>query len=181
MAGDTRLIEVLMPKQMSIDERIQIIHDYIEATGADEIDMRKVARWAMANGRWRSTTYDPEQLCARELSRAARQDYYVDPQGREVRKMHCFIVTEPNGQKRWHWVDIVTAPPGPMHKSLQSRRKQALGDVQQLQRDLFSYNDNNQYGAQLEMSFNFDEDLAEMQQPTEYPEDAGDEDENDDG
>jgi hypothetical protein len=33
-----------------------------------------------------------------------------------------------------------------------------------------SYNDNNKYGAHIEMSFNFDEDLKELQQPPEYPE-----------
>ncbi len=60
--------------------------------------------------------------------------------------------------------------------SLQARRRSALGDVVQLARDLASYNDNNRFGAQLQMSFNFDEYLAEMEQPTEYPAEPPDED-----
>jgi hypothetical protein len=101
---------------------------------------------------------------------AAREEFYVDPQGRDVRKKHCYVVTEPDGQMRWHWVDIVTAKPDPMHRSLQARRKQAFGDVVQLDTDRRSYNDNNLFSACLDMSFNFDEDLAEMHMPTEYPE-----------
>ena len=157
---------------------ISIINDYVAATGADEIDMNDVAKWAIAEGRWRQAPYDPQKACARELSRAAREEIIVDPQGREVRRRHSYVVViEPDGQRRWHWIDIVTAKPEPMHKSLQSRRRAALGDVAQLARDLSSYNENNRYGAQLTMSFNFDEDLAEMEQPTEYPEDGPEDEE----
>ena len=61
-----------------------------------------------------------------------------------------------------------------MHKSLAARRRSALGDVVQLNTDLQSYNDNNRYGVEIQMSFNFDEDLAEMSHPDEYPEDVDD-------
>ena len=49
-----------------------------------------------------------------------------------MRKRHCYIIIEPDGQKCWRWVDIVTAKPNPMYKSLQWRRRNALGDVTQL-------------------------------------------------
>ena len=71
----------------------------------------------------------------------------------------------------------MTAKPDPMHKSLQARRRSALEDVSQLDRDRQSYNDNNKYSAQIEMSYNFDEDLAEMEHPTEYPEEPGESEE----
>lgn len=157
------------------DDLSKIIQDYIIATGADEIDMNEVARWAIAEGKWTPPPYNPRKACAQQLSRAAREEYYTDPQEREVRKRHCYVFVEPGGQKCWHWVDIQTAKPDAMHKSFQARRRQALGDVSQCNLDLLSFNDNNKYGAKLEMSFNFDADLAEMSQPTEYPEEAPDE------
>ena len=165
--GDTR-------SALTTEQKQCIITDYIEATGAEEVDMRDVARWANSQGRMpEPKPYDPMKQFAHELSVAAREDYYVDPQGREVRKRHCYVIIEPDGQRRWHWVDIVTAKPGPMHKSLQGRRDQALGDVIQLDTDKTSYNENNLYGAHIEMSYNFDEDLAERSMPTKYPEESG--------
>jgi hypothetical protein len=118
--------------------------------------------------------FDPLKMFAHELSAAAREEYYTDAQGREVRKKHVFVIIEADGTRRWHWVDIVTAKPDPMHKSLQARRRQALGDVVQLDIDRSSYNDNNLFGAEIAMSYNFDEDLAEMRMPTSYPDEASD-------
>ncbi len=152
------------------EELHQIINDYLVETGDETIDMRKVAAWAITNDRWHPQPYDPARACARELSRAARQEFYEDPQGREVRKKHCYSIVDESGQHRWVWVDISSAKPDQMHRSLATRRRAALGDVVQLNTDLSSYNDNNPYGANLEMSFNFDEDLADMEQPEDYPE-----------
>lgn len=146
-----------------------IINDYISATGKDTIDMNEVAKWAIAQGRWNPPQYDPLKACARELSSAARQEFYTDPQGREVRRKHCYTVVDQGGQHHWLWVDIQTAKPDQMHKSAAARRRSSLGDVIQLATDLASYNDNNTHGAQIDMSFNFDEDLAEREHPTEYP------------
>lgn len=161
-------------------EKQQIIDDYMAATGAEEFRMVDVARWAIANGRWpEPPPYDPVKACADALSDAAREQYYTDPQGRSVRKKHCYVVIEPNGQRRWNWVDIETANPNKMHKALQARRRQAFGDIVQLDTDRLSYNDNNLFGAQIDMSYNFDEDLAELRMPTDYP-DAPESDGSDD-
>lgn len=149
----------------------QIINEYLDVHGVEEdFDMRLIAPWAITTGRWVPEPYDPVKACARELSRAAREEYYVDPQNRKVRKKHCYVIIEPDGQRRWHWVDIVQARPEKIQLSLQQRRQGSLQDVAQIRTDKDSYNDNNPYGAVIEMSFNFDEDLAEMDHPTEYPE-----------
>ena len=104
-----------------------------------------------------------------EMTRAAREEYYNDPQGRKVRKKHAVVFTE-GPKQRSLWADIETAPPSHMQLSLQQRRRGALGEVVQIDTDRLSYNENNKYGAQIEMSFNFDEDLAELSHPTKYPE-----------
>lgn len=166
-----------MPKKQKISKSVKLQHiisEYIDDSGKDTIDMHKVAEWAIAKGYWNPPQFEPEKLCARELSRAAREEFYIDPQGREVRKKHCYTIIDTDGQHIWLWVDIETAKPDQMHKSLAARRRSALGDVAQLDTDRKSYNDNNKYGGEIDMSFNFDEDLLEMAQPVDYPEDEDD-------
>lgn len=165
-----------MRSRLSNEEKHRIINDWREETGNDVIDMNAVALWAQANGRMPPPRpFDPVKMFAHELSEAARAEFYHDPQGREVRRKHSVpVVVEPNGQMRWFWVDIETAKPDQMHRSLQARRRQTLGDVIQLDTDRQSYNDNNLFGGHIDMSYNFDEDLAERNMPTEYPEEPPD-------
>lgn len=156
------------------EKNLSIINDW--GRTHDVIDMVAVAKDAIARGLWKPPKFDPVKLCARELSRAAREEFYTDPQGREVRKKHCFTIIDADGQYKWLWVDICAANRDQMQKSAQARRRMALGDVLQLSTDISSWNDNNKFGAQIEMSFNFDEDIDELAHPTTYPGDEEDED-----
>lgn len=146
----------------------QIINDYIREHGDKPWDHKDVARWAINNNRWSRDRISLIQLCAKELSQAAREEYYTDPQGRRVRKKHACGYVE-NGRQRYLWADIESAPPEHMKVSLQQRRRSTLGDLKQLKIDQDSYNENNKHGAQIQLSFDFTEDLAEMEHPTSYP------------
>ena len=53
-------------------------------------------------------------------------------------------------------------------RSAQQRRRGVLGDCKQLKTDVDSYNDNNAHGAHIQMSFDFEPDLKELEQDTEY-------------
>jgi hypothetical protein len=55
-----------------------------------------------------------------------------------------------------------------MRLSLQQRRGYIVGDCKQLKTDLESYNQNNSHGAQIQLSFDFTEDLEELDMPPEY-------------
>ncbi len=73
------------------------------------------------------------------------------------------------------------AVPELMHISLQQRRKAILGDNRQLKTDTDSYNDNNPYGANLQLSFNYEADLEELEHGGEYnPDPLADDDDDDD-
>ncbi|EMI40548.1 hypothetical protein RRSWK_06957 [Rhodopirellula sp. SWK7] len=62
-----------------------------------------------------------------------------------------------------------------MHVSLQQRRKAILGDNRQLKVDQDSYNDNNKYGADIQLSFNYEDDLLDLEHGDEYaPDDIDD-------
>jgi len=146
----------------------KLLNDYIAEHGDVRIDLNDVFRWARKRKLWEPPSTTLASIFKREMARAAREEYYTDPQGRKVRKKHAVVFTQ-NEKQRSLWADILTAPPEHMRMSLQQRRRGALGEVIQTNTDKDSYNDNNQYGAYIEMSFNFDEDLAELAQPSEYP------------
>jgi len=146
----------------------KLLNDYIAEHGDARVDLNDVFRWARKNDLWEPPSTTLATLFKREVARAAREEYYTDPQGRKVRKKHAIVFTQDEKQRSL-WADIETAPPDHMKLSLQQRRRGALGEVVQTKTDMDSYNDNNMYGARLDMSFNFDEDLAELEHPAEYP------------
>ena len=134
---------------------------------------RDIALWAIKNHKWDP---DPRKSvadeCARELSEAMREEYFTDERGRHIRKKHAVRKSEllPDGAFRQLtlWVDIEDAEPEQMRTALQQRRGQILGDCVQLKNDADWYNDNNKHEATIQMSFNFTEDLDELDQPPEY-------------
>lgn len=142
-----------------------IINQYLKETGEVEIDLHKVADWAIKKSLWEPAPTDIRKQCARELARAARDEYYTDPQGRRVRKKHP-VRTE----QGVFWADIELAPPEHMKMSLQQRRGYIVFDCVQLKIDLDSYNDNNKHGAEIQMILDFTEDVNERMMPSEYPE-----------
>jgi hypothetical protein len=131
-----------------------------------------IVRWAMKNGSYQPSGGSVLKLAAREFARAMRDEYYTDAQGRRVRKKHAYRVSKmtPLGERQYTlWVDILDAGPAEMRLAFRQRRGAILCDCKQLKTDVDSYNDNNFHGAQLEMDFNFEEDLEEIALSTEYP------------
>ncbi len=148
-----------------------IINQYQKATKAIKINMKEVAAWAVREGLWQASHKNAIKQCAHELARAASHELYTDPQGRRVRKKHATrqtTIVDGEETQLVLWADIETAPPEHMKLSLQQRRGYIVGDCKQLKTDLDSYNQNNRHGAQIQLSFNFTEDLEELDMPTEY-------------
>jgi hypothetical protein len=65
----------------------------------DEIKPHLVAPWAIMQGLWKRPPMEAEEVLRRLLSRALRNEYIVDPQGREVRKHHPVISEVKNGRR----------------------------------------------------------------------------------
>jgi hypothetical protein len=162
-----------MVVNMTKTEHLQdIVNRYIKATKAQRVDMREVASWAIRSGLWEASRRDAIKQCAHELARAARDEFFTDPQGRDVRKKHALRLSIiENGEEKQlsFWVDITTASPTDMHLSLQQRRGYIVGDCKQLKTDLDSFNTNFNRGVPIQLSFNFSEDVEEAVLPTEYP------------
>ena len=150
-----------------------VAEEYMRAqniTDISQVDWDDFAKWAHANDKYRVVLPDPVQLIRRSVSRALRDSLELDKQERLIRRFHHVLIEDPiTHEKIDRWVDITTAPPKQMKLSLTVRREAAFADVFQLKTDLDSYNDNNSFGAKLEMDFNYNLDLQERSLPGEYP------------
>jgi hypothetical protein len=149
----------------------EIVNDYIDEGQSWPADRRTIAAWAVANKRYEATRPSIVDQCAKELAEAMRLEMEVDPQGRTVRAKYCAKISEMDDKgksvQRTLWFGR-TAEPNLMHRSLQQRRNNVLGDCKQLKTDQDSYNENNKWGATLQLSFNFEKDLADLEHDTEY-------------
>lgn len=152
------------------DQMMDIVQLYLEAGGAEPIDLAKLAKFAMEHGYWERGNADELrlQMCKREFSRAFREQHHRDPQKREVRTYHAVITNEGGGKKTTQWGDVRKADPEYMEVAFQQRRSQIVGDCTQLRNDVDSFNDNNNYGAHFQLELDFTEDAAERLQPTQY-------------
>lgn len=140
----------------------KLIRAYKKATGETEIDMHTVARWGVKHlGVKLPQPVDPVDVLAKQLSKAAREETRKDEvTGRPYRVNHAVVFTK-DGVQQSFWIDIDEAPRGTMHRSLQTRRKQMLGDALQLSFDLDHWNSVNTDEEPIALSFDFTDDIEE--------------------
>jgi hypothetical protein len=153
-----------------LQEFIRLFRERVEDR---PVTLREVAAWAIREGLWEPPTRSAVDQLAKELGRAARGEYFTDPSGRRVRRLHArrVGVQLPTGEwaQETFWDDITTASSEHMHKAFQQRRRIILNDCHQLKTDVDSYNENWNQGNPLQMSWDFEDDLVELDLPTDYP------------
>ena len=153
-----------------------LVEKYLEAHSDEgpEVDPTLVAQWVVTRpGLYKHKPQRPEEILKARISRALRDDYGIDPQGREVRKHHPVmteIMTADGPRRHFTYHPLFTTRAETIRQSFQLRRRAAFADVSQLWLDFESYNDNNIFGDELEEpDFNFNKDLEELRLPTKYP------------
>jgi hypothetical protein len=120
----------------------RMIRDWKESTGATEVDMHEVAKYALQHG-WRPpppvTVVD---LVAKELARYARLELKHDQAtNKPYRVWHAYRGDQSSGQKQvTFWVDIDEADRKRMEKSLKWRREMMIDDGVQLKNDADHWN-----------------------------------------
>jgi len=122
---------------------------------------RAIAAWAISRGLWKPQRGALISQCAEQISRALREEYITDLQGRRVRTKHSARVEE-NGEQLVLWDDIRTASRKHMRIAFQQRRQQIVGDCHQLKMDMDSFNENRSPMLPIQISFNFVKDLEEL-------------------
>jgi hypothetical protein len=169
----------------SYNETLQTYVDMYRNAGEPwPADIRTIAGWVIQRGLWKPSARSAVSILSRDLGQALRVEYMTDPQGRRIRRKHARKVREGLPEGKWVqktlWDDITTAEPEHMHISFQQRRKMVLGDCHQLKTDLESYNENWNSKQAIQLSWDFTEDLAELDQPAHYGgEDFGSNEEDD--
>lgn len=145
---------------MTYNEQMQRLADrYMQDTGLTEVTAREMAVWAIGNGLWQPQPSVLIRQCADEFSRAMREDYVTDPQGRRVRVKH---VARGDAQIPL-WADMRFATRKHMETAFQQRRQSIVGDCKQLKNDLDSYNENFNPAEPIQVVFNFVDDLEEAE------------------
>ena len=152
------------------DQMMDIAQLYVEQGGEEPIDLAKLAIFAINNDHWEKKDLSSlrMQICKREFSRAFREQYHQDPQGRSARTYHAVSHSDNESGQQTFWDDMRRAPAEHMEAAFQQRRSQIVGDCTQLSTDVESWNDNNTVGGGFQLLLDFTDDVAERSQPTEY-------------
>jgi len=140
-------------------ERQRLIRAYREETGETEIDMRKVAEFAVAKGWPLPEPADPLDTLAKQFAEAARQEIRRDPKtGHPYRANHAV----PRGQLSFSWVDIddPKTKPESMRASLVMRREQMVDDGLQLTFDYEHWNSIRPPEEHIELPMDLSFDIA---------------------
>lgn len=116
---------------MSSKRQLQkVIALYRAKTGETELDPKKIAEFAVKNGVELPQPKDPLEMLAREISVAAREELRRDENTkRPYRVYHSLPIQHPDGQVSFVFVDIEDATRPQMHRSLNKRREQMVGDA----------------------------------------------------
>ncbi len=143
-------------------QRLRIVGQYRESGRPWPATTRQMAEWAIREGLWARRPDSQVGQCADELARAMREEYYTDPQGREVRAKHVARVKR-DGVQSSLWDDIRNAGTRHMQIAFQQRRHQIVGDCKQIKADVDSFNENGNLEAPIQMVLDFTVDVTELE------------------
>lgn len=130
-----------------------------------------VIEWAVARGLIALKPVDPIKIMKRELAQALRVDHEIDQEGRRVRRYHPYlqsILKEGKMEQLVIWGTMRNMTREAMHGSLQYRRDYIRYDCFQLEMDRESYNQFHNQGDAIQLSMNFQDDMAEMKESMEH-------------
>lgn len=145
-----------------LKQRQQIVLDYRASGEHWPATKVEIAMWAPKTGRWEMPRSAIVNRCAEDIGEAMREIYFTDAEGRRVRLLHPATVKR-QGVLFTEWDDIRTAPREHMQLSFQQKRKAIVGECRQLKTDMDSYNGAHSNAEPIQVSFNFEMDIAEFE------------------
>ena len=145
-----------------VEQLQRIVRNYREHGQPWPASSRAIAAWAISKNLRKPQRAALISQCAEQISRALREEYITDPQGRRVRTKHSARVQE-DGEQLGLWDDIRTASRRHMRIAFQQRRQQNVGDCHQLKMDMDSFNENRSPLHPIQISFDFTKDLQELE------------------
>jgi hypothetical protein len=142
--------------------------EYTRETGKERFTVKELAVWAIRSGRWEPPHDLVIKKCCEDFSRALRDEHFTDDRGIPVRAMHVARITR--GAEQLHlWADIRKASHEHIEMSFGQRRKQIVGDCRQLSRDNTFYKSIHPERPEIQIVFDFRDDVREGGFSAEYP------------
>ena len=145
---------------MAMTKRQQLLRirdEYRKSHNNEPASAREMADWAVTEGMYKLAQYATEQRCAEELADVMRQEHMTVEGHRRVRTMHSW-----SSEQRKLWDHIQTISRENMKLSVALKRKGIVGEVRQIKIDLDYFNEVHADEAPLQMSINFENDLADV-------------------
>lgn len=121
-----------------------------------------MAERAVANDRYQLMRGMADSQCASKIGRAMGLEHVRDSKGRSIRKYYAARVQR-DGQLSMVWDDFNAERPF-MEIAAANRRNHILGECRQLKTDVDSYNDRKCPDEPIQIEFNFNVDLEELEQ-----------------
>jgi len=148
---------------MSYNEKLQaLVERYREDGNSWPATAREIAAWMIRNRLWEPSQEAVLARCADELSRALRDEYFTDRQGRRVRAKHAARLSSGPHQAVM-WADMRTDAREFIDVAFSNRREQIVGDCRQLKTDVDSYDENWNPGEPIPLSLDMTLDIAELE------------------
>lgn len=114
----------------NIQERQRFYRYYKEKTGATEVDLHDVARFASKMGWPLPTPADPLDLLAQQFAEALREEIRRDKvTKRPYKPNHALKRRKGDGSQSTFWIDADEAPRHQMEKALTNYRDQMVGEA----------------------------------------------------
>ena len=144
------------------DFLLDIVREYQKAGHTLPANPKDIARFAIERRLWEQKPEAVVSLCADQIARAMSMEYFEDASGNRIRAKHAVVYAE--GPKQYSmWDDIRTADYPFVSVALQQRRKHIVNECKQLKNDADYYNANRNPPAPVQIVFNFELDLEEME------------------
>lgn len=145
----------------SFDERIlRSIEMWRDEHPGQPWDRDTVAEWMIGNGHWTQPKSSPRRELAKLISKAAKKNRVINPQGKSVRAYHAAKFEIPIDGKMtqrtlWESRDSLTAEFA--NVSFSQRHNQAIGICRSLKNDIDDFNTNNPLaeGHEIQLEFDF--------------------------
>lgn len=148
----------------SYHEQLQRIwRQYEERHGRKAATARDVVTWGVERGLLALPEIDPYDKLAEEMSRALREQYATDSEGRRYRVNHAVRIYK-GGVQSTFWAVLDYSPRSFLEKAFAQRRKQIVDDCYQLRIDVNAYNNMQKGRPPIQLVLDFTDDVEELLQ-----------------
>lgn len=136
---------------------LKIVRQFEQIHQRKPFDLHEVYQWAKSMQLWYPPRDFEEKKFVEELAQVLREEYITADDGSKVR--YYYAVSK--GRQGSLWGNLDTASRDHIGESLKQKRDQSLADCRQTKNDMDYVNRKRFIGNPIQMSFNFDRDLAE--------------------